>query len=143
MMSCAGLGDRCIVPGKRVGTLELGMCHGDVLHLAFLRYPELDLEVVLRTVAPSSSPTEARVIAIAVSGGDWTGLPRPRDLRAFVEERMGEATLVGERALYASGVSVHYESSGRAVTVVVRAPFLPDLFPAPRADAQRGSMPRA
>ena len=56
---------------------------------------------------------------------------------------MGEATLVGERALYASGVSVHYESSGRAVTVVVRAPFLPDLFPAPRADAQRGSMPRA
>jgi hypothetical protein len=74
---------------------------------------------------------EGRVIAIVIAGGVWTGLPRPGDLRTVVEETLGEATLVGQRALYAAGASVFYETSGRAATVVVRAPFLHDLFPAP------------
>jgi hypothetical protein len=137
------LGDRRIVPGKRAGSLELGMRYEDVAgeagpaHLAvrerlgFLRYPALDVDLILRTFPEDRGSSEGRVIAIVIAGGVWTGLPRPGDSRALVEESLGEATLVGERALYAAGVSVFYETSGRAATVVVRAPFLHDLFPAP------------
>jgi hypothetical protein len=138
------LGDRRIVPGKRVGSIELGMRYQDVAgvvghaqlavreRLAFLRYPALELDLILRKSAEDEARAEARVIAIAIAGGLWAGMPRPGDLRALVEESLGEATYVGERALYAAGVSVFYETSGRAATVVVRAPFLHDLFPAPQ-----------
>ena len=136
------LGDRRIVPGKRVGTLELGMRYRAVAgvlgpaplavreRLGFVRYPELDLDLILRTAPDDGGSSDARVIAIVIAGGVWTGLPRPGDLRAVVDDSLGEPTLLGARALYAAGVSVYYESTDTVATVVVRAPFLGDLFPA-------------
>lgn len=145
------LGDRCIVPGSRVGAVVLGMRYEEVLRvlgpgqlavrdrLAFLRYPLEHVEIVLRTPVSSITVDGASVIAIAVTGGVWEGVPRPDDRREFVEESLGEATVVGERALYKAGVSVLYEGSGRVATIVVRAPFLPDLFPAPRVGLKLAS----
>ncbi|CAN5907068.1 hypothetical protein BH11MYX4_BH11MYX4_48590 [soil metagenome] len=153
------LGDRAVVPGRRVGSLELGMPYRTVLamlgpglsvargRLAFARYAELGVQLVLRTSASNELTADARVIAIEISDGEWTGMPRLRVHRDLVDGVLGAPTVVGERALYPAGVSVQYGPSGDAVALAVRAPLEGALFPAPISEgplvaaARRGFAP--
>jgi len=144
------LGDRVVVPGKRVGSLELGMCYARVSELlgfgepvacqalGFVRYPDLGLELIFATLDPGEIASNSRMIAIGLRGEiDWAGMPRLKDRREDIEGSLGEGAIVGQRSLYSEGASIQYDEAGRVSALAVIAPFVTELFPRSHAALER------
>ena len=138
------LGDRVVVPGERVGSVRIGMTYGDVRlllgtgdcvscqSLAFVRYREVGLELAVTTPAGQLVTPSSCVTAISVHGDlECSGPVRLGARREEIADALGAPMIVGQRALYAGGASVHFDEHGCAITFTVVSPLAPSLFPRP------------
>ena len=139
------LGDRTVVPGERVGSIRIGMTYGDVRallgegdctachSLAFVRYPAVGLELTVTTPAGQTVTPGSCVTAISVRGDlECAGRLRLNARREELDEALGAPVIVGQRALYAGGASVHFDEQGAAIAFTVLSPLAPSLFPRPK-----------
>lgn len=129
-------GALAIEPGVGVGPISLGMRYADVVGLlgeaegalvvgriAFARYPEHHLELVLTSPEESTLTGDAIVVGLGVAeGASVRGPVVPGALRSTIERALGSADVVESFAFYPAGLSVEYDGD-RAVRVGVIAPY--------------------
>ncbi len=138
------LGDRAVVPGVRFGSLRLGMTYGEAMallgagacvvckSLAFVRFPAIGIELALQTLPGQLITERSSVSAISVVGDlDCSGPVQIGARREDVDAKLGSPVLLGQRAVYTIGVSVHFDEQGCASAFTVVSPLAPSLFPRP------------
>ena len=136
------LGDRVVVPGQRVGSVRIGTTYGEIRallgagqcsscrSLALVRYPEVGLEVAVTTPAGQGVTPASSLTAIGIRGDlVCFGPVRLQAHRDEIDASLGPPMMVGQHALYADGVSVHFDERGRVLAFTVVAPLAPSLFP--------------
>lgn len=125
-----------IEPGVGMGPVRLGMRYDEaasvlgqaegafvVSRIAFARYPDRELELVLTSPEETALTPDSIVVGIGVAeGASVRGPVVPGATRADVERALGEADVVESLAFYPSGLSVEYDGD-RAIRVGVIAPY--------------------